>query len=41
MPLSCPGPVRKLIAECWDDDPKLRPSFDVIIERCQDLIKEC
>lgn len=41
FPLSCPRSVRKLISECWDQDPTVRPSFEVIIERCHDLIKEC
>ena len=41
MPLSCPRSVQRLIAECWDQDPNVRPGFEAIIERCQDLIKEC
>jgi hypothetical protein len=41
MPLSCPRPVQKLIAECWDHEAAARPSFEAIIDRCQDLLKEC
>lgn len=26
------GPNRELIKKCWSEDPKMRPSFDEIIE---------
>jgi serine/threonine protein kinase len=33
IPKNCPHQVRRLISHCWTQDPKLRPSFQRIIEQ--------
>ena len=39
FPLSCPRPVTKVIAECWDRDPAARPSFEDLLEKINALLK--
>lgn len=31
IPPDCPPPLRKIMEECWAQDPKTRPSFDVVL----------
>ncbi|KAM4607999.1 mitogen-activated protein kinase kinase kinase 21 [Polymixia lowei] len=33
IPSTCPEPFAKLMEECWDQDPHLRPSFSCILEQ--------
>ncbi|XP_053188851.1 mitogen-activated protein kinase kinase kinase 21 [Scomber japonicus] len=33
IPSTCPEPFAKLMEECWDQDPHIRPSFSCILEQ--------
>ncbi|XP_053292637.1 mitogen-activated protein kinase kinase kinase 21 isoform X2 [Pleuronectes platessa] len=33
IPSTCPEPFAKLMEECWDQDPHVRPSFSCILEQ--------
>ncbi|XP_018552456.1 LOW QUALITY PROTEIN: mitogen-activated protein kinase kinase kinase 21 [Lates calcarifer] len=33
IPSTCPEPFSKLMEECWDQDPHVRPSFSCILEQ--------
>ncbi|XP_069786889.1 mitogen-activated protein kinase kinase kinase 21-like isoform X2 [Narcine bancroftii] len=33
IPSTCPEPFTKLMEECWDQDPHVRPSFATILEQ--------
>ncbi|XP_074846262.1 mitogen-activated protein kinase kinase kinase 21 isoform X3 [Carettochelys insculpta] len=33
IPSTCPEPFAKLMKECWDQDPHIRPSFALILEQ--------
>uniref|UniRef100_A0A4W3HKC7 Mitogen-activated protein kinase kinase kinase n=1 Tax=Callorhinchus milii TaxID=7868 RepID=A0A4W3HKC7_CALMI len=33
IPSTCPEPFTKLMEECWDQDPHLRPTFATILEQ--------
>ncbi|XP_041866205.1 mitogen-activated protein kinase kinase kinase 21 [Melanotaenia boesemani] len=33
IPSTCPEPFAKLMKECWDQDPHVRPSFSCILEQ--------
>ncbi|XP_051867600.1 mitogen-activated protein kinase kinase kinase 21 isoform X2 [Pristis pectinata] len=33
IPSTCPEPFTKLMEECWDQDPHVRPSFGTILEQ--------
>ncbi|XP_072907932.1 mitogen-activated protein kinase kinase kinase 21-like isoform X2 [Hemitrygon akajei] len=33
IPSTCPEPFTKLMEECWDQDPHIRPSFATILEQ--------
>ncbi|XP_074532264.1 mitogen-activated protein kinase kinase kinase 21 isoform X2 [Halichoeres trimaculatus] len=33
IPSTCPEPFAKLMEECWDQDPHVRPSFPCILEQ--------
>ncbi|XP_061767634.1 mitogen-activated protein kinase kinase kinase 21 isoform X2 [Nerophis ophidion] len=33
IPSTCPQPFAKLMEECWDQDPHVRPSFSCILEQ--------
>ncbi|XP_072292386.1 mitogen-activated protein kinase kinase kinase 21 [Eucyclogobius newberryi] len=33
IPSTCPEPFAKLMEECWDQDPHVRPSFSSILEQ--------
>ncbi|XP_063554550.1 leukocyte tyrosine kinase receptor isoform X4 [Gorilla gorilla gorilla] len=34
-PRGCPGPVYRIMTQCWQHEPELRPSFASILERLQ------
>ncbi|XP_014636521.1 PREDICTED: leukocyte tyrosine kinase receptor isoform X3 [Ceratotherium simum simum] len=34
-PRGCPGPVYRIMTQCWQHQPELRPSFASILERLQ------
>ncbi|XP_048188017.1 leukocyte tyrosine kinase receptor [Perognathus longimembris pacificus] len=34
-PRSCPGPVYRIMTQCWQQQPELRPGFASIVERLQ------
>ncbi|KAM4828970.1 leukocyte tyrosine kinase receptor [Thomomys bottae] len=34
-PRSCPGPVYRIMTQCWQQQPELRPNFASILERLQ------
>ncbi len=38
--LDCPNRIKKLIKECWDQDPKQRPSFRTIRRRLEKVISK-
>lgn len=40
LPLGCPRKLKSLILECWDVDPTLRPTFSVICEKLEEIVKE-
>ncbi|XP_031447764.1 mitogen-activated protein kinase kinase kinase 21 [Phasianus colchicus] len=33
IPSTCPEPFAKLMKECWEQDPHIRPSFAIILEQ--------
>jgi serine/threonine protein kinase len=33
IPHACPKPIANLIKQCWDKDPKKRPSFETILKK--------
>ncbi|VVC29897.1 Protein kinase domain,Protein kinase-like domain,Protein kinase, ATP binding site,Serine- [Cinara cedri] len=37
----CPHPFQKLITECWDQNPNVRPSMDHVVEVMRILIQFC
>ncbi|TRY65492.1 hypothetical protein DNTS_021725 [Danionella cerebrum] len=37
IPSTCPEPFAKLLAECWQQDPHLRPSFGSVLSRLRTL----
>ncbi|KAJ4457303.1 putative protein tyrosine kinase [Paratrimastix pyriformis] len=41
VPPGCPQQYETLMRECWAQDPRLRPSFDVIVERLRLLHEHC
>jgi serine/threonine protein kinase len=38
IPESCPKEMADLIKQCWSGSPKQRPSWDVIVERLENLL---
>ncbi len=40
IPPECPEQLAKLVRDCWEDDPTLRPSFSDIMELLITLVKE-
>eukprot|EP01132_Coremiostelium_polycephalum_P006275 gene6275-7818_t len=39
IPHECPQEMKTLIADCWNGDPRKRPSFDVVLKRLQTMQK--
>ena len=37
LPVSCPHLVAKLIADCWNQDPLLRPTFHEVSQRVEEI----
>ena len=35
-PTDCPQEVYDIMLECWNDDPSMRPSFKIIVERLEE-----
>jgi hypothetical protein len=38
--LGCLQELRKLVEECWASDPEMRPSFEAVVSRLEDLLKQ-
>ena len=41
MVTNAPDPVKQLIVRCWDNEPKVRPSFTEIIDLLPDVFLNC
>ncbi|XP_055281771.1 mitogen-activated protein kinase kinase kinase 21 isoform X3 [Moschus berezovskii] len=39
IPSTCPEPFAKLMKECWQQDPHIRPSFALILEQLTEIEK--
>jgi len=37
IPTTCPIPLRDLVEQCWQDDPKTRPDFKYIAEKLRQM----
>ena len=39
-PRLCPRPTEFLISDCWNDDPSLRPTFEVVVNRLRMMLSQ-
>lgn len=37
IPHDCPADYAKLMTDCWQVEPELRPGYDTILQRLEDL----
>jgi hypothetical protein len=41
MPADCLPSLKKLMVQCWDETPSVRPSFPVIVDALEKIIVDC
>mmetsp|Transcript_105320 Transcript_105320/g.187208 ORF Transcript_105320/g.187208 Transcript_105320/m.187208 type:complete len:288 (-) Transcript_105320:154-1017(-) len=41
VPPETPAPLVKMMEDCWEQDPNLRPSFEVVVPLLEDLKRKC